>query len=147
VINQVRSLWYLGIAAQLRRALFSSVPVVQRFADGYGAALSHVTLAVEACTSGAIAAFAYYFLPIDVEQYRKLHMLLPLALAVASLAMVLASRGARRTIASYLGRGPERTGVDESGVASATAVYVTAQALPYRLALAHLSVWTVAAVV
>jgi signal transduction histidine kinase len=147
-ISLIRSVWYLAILSRLRRRLFASVPIVQRFADGYGAALLQVSLVVEGATAAAIAAFAYYFLPITLDQYRQFQIVLPAALAIATVAMALASRGARGGVEAYLERNVRGTGApDDSGGGSATGVYVAAQALPYRLAIAHVTVWAFAALV
>jgi len=148
-INLVRSVWYHAILYRLRARLFSGVPPLQRFADGYYEALVHVAMVVSGTTAAAVAAFAYYFLPISLEQYLQLQVIVPAALLVALGGMALYTHRARRTIDAYL-RGPRRAAERDpgesgagSGEPSATSVYRRGQGLPYRLALAHLALWVV----
>src|SRR5690606_33772633 len=112
-------------------------------------ALVHVAMVVSGTTAAAVAAFAYYFLPISLEQYLQLQVIVPAALLVALGGMALYTHRARRTIDAYL-RGPRRAAERDpgesgagSGEPSATSVYRRGQGLPYRLALAHLALWVV----
>ncbi|HUS66670.1 MAG TPA: ATP-binding protein [Kofleriaceae bacterium] len=153
-VNLVRSVWYHAILYRLRGRLFASVPPLQRFADGYFEALVHVALVVSGCTAAAIVAFAYYFLPISLEQYLQLAVVVPVALLAALIGMALHAHRSRRLIDAYVRAGAPPPAADRDpgdsmvgGAPSATSVYRRGQALPYRLALAHLALWATAGAV
>src|SRR5262249_55941721 len=108
-VNLVRSVWYQAILARLRRRLFTTVPPIQMFGDGYFAALVHVSMGVSGGTAAAIAAFTYFFLPISLEQSLDLGLVVPAALLFALVGMTLHSHYQRRIIDQYL-RGTTRAG-------------------------------------
>ncbi|HTE56895.1 MAG TPA: ATP-binding protein [Kofleriaceae bacterium] len=138
-VNLIRSAWYQLILARLRRRLFSGVPPLKEFADGYFGAIVHVAMVVSAATAAAIAAFTYYFLPSSFEQTLQLQLVIPAALLLALVGMTIVAHRSRRVIAQYLdGSTSERETLS-------TRVYRRAQGLAYRLAIAHLALWAVAA--
>ncbi|HKE18232.1 MAG TPA: ATP-binding protein [Kofleriaceae bacterium] len=140
-VNLVRSVWYQLILARLRRRLFAGLPALTLFADGYFGDLVHIAMVVSAATASAIAAFSYYFLPISFEQTLQLHLVIPASLLFALVGMTLVTHHARRVIDSYL-----RGSASERDTLS-TRVYRRAQSLAYRLAVAHIALWAVAAMV
>jgi signal transduction histidine kinase len=138
-VSLVRSVWYQLILARLRRRLFAGVAPLKEFSDGYFGVLMHVAMVVSAGTAVAIAAFTYYFLPISFEQTLQLHLVIPAALLLALVGMTVVTSHACRVVEAYLrGSTAERE-------ALSTRVYRRAQALAYRLALAHICVWGLAA--
>jgi signal transduction histidine kinase len=138
-VNLIRSLWYQFILNGLRRRLFTGIPPLQQFADGYFGGLVHVAMVVSAATSTAIAAFTYYFLPISFEQTLQLQLIIPAALLFALVGMTAVTHHSRRVLGAYLdGSTAERENLS-------TRVYRRAQGLPYRLAIAHIALWAVAA--
>jgi signal transduction histidine kinase len=140
-VNLVRSVWYQFILARLRRRLFSGLSALTLFADGYFGQLIHIAMVVSAATATAIAAFSYYFLPISFEQTLQLQLIIPAALLVALVGMTVVTHRSRRVIDAYLrGSNSERD-------ALATRVYRRGQSLAYRLALAHIALWAVSAMV
>ena len=140
-VNLIRSVWYQFILGRLRSRLFSGLPPLTLFADGYFDGLIHTAMVVSAATGTALAAFSYYFLPISFEQTLQLQLIIPAAQLFALVGMTLVTHGSRRVIDAYLRGSPsERDGLS-------TRVYRRAQSLAYRLALAHIALWAVAALV
>jgi signal transduction histidine kinase len=138
-VNLLRTLWYQLILTGLRRRMFSGLPPLKQFADGYFGALLHVAMVVSAATATAIAAFTYYFLPISFEQTLQLQLVIPAALLFALVGMTAVTHQSRRVIGAYLdGSTAERENLS-------TRVYRRGQGLPYRLAIAHIALWAVAA--
>ncbi|HYU14855.1 MAG TPA: ATP-binding protein [Candidatus Acidoferrum sp.] len=140
-VNLIRSIWYQTILARLRRRMFAGVPRLQQFADGYFGALIHVAMVVSAGTATAIAAFTYYFLPISFEQTLQLQLVIPSALLLALVGMTLVAHRSRRLVEVYL------RGSSAQREALSSRVYRRGQGLAYTLALAHISLWGLAAVV
>jgi len=140
-VNLVRAVWYLLILVRLRRRLFTGLPVLKQFADGYFGALVLISMVASAATAAAIAAFTYYFLPISFEQTLQLQLIIPAALLFALVGMTVITHHARRPLERYLSGS---TGERET---LSTRVYRRAQSLAYRLAVGHIALWALAALI
>jgi signal transduction histidine kinase len=147
VVAALRAGWFSRLAGRLRVALFPAIEPLQQFQDRYFNRLLLVALLVGSGAAAAVAAFAYYFLPVRVDEYLSLLTILPGALAVSTVAWYGIARRRRRPIDRYLrsqqdgGERRYKSAPDEIAIAA----YQRAQLLPYQLAGYRLGCWTVAA--
>jgi signal transduction histidine kinase len=137
-INVIRAVWYAGILSVVRNRLFAKSKPLRRFVDGYYGRLVLVALVVCGGTLAAVSAFLYYFLPISHEQYLQISTYYPSALAVGMVVWALIARRSTKRLEAYL---ISQSGGTQTANTSATSVYRSSQALPYRLATVSLSIW------
>ncbi len=140
--NLGRAIWLQFLMDRFRRRLFAGVGTVRCFADGYFRSLTLVSIVSIGATMASVAAFAYFFLPITMEQYLSMQLYMPIAFGVTAIGMYVHATRARRSIDDYL----EVQGDRNKGDTLATGVYKGAQSLPYRLALSFWSLWLSTAV-
>jgi len=142
VLASVRAVWLASILGGIRGRLFAISPPLRRFTDAYFRRLVLTYLAVTSGTLGVTSAFVYYFVPISLPEYLQILTFLPLAAALASGGWILLARSRTRGFHGYLEAAQGKGGERSSGV-NATMVYRRAQALPYRLALMSLALWSI----
>jgi two-component system, NtrC family, sensor kinase len=145
VLASVRAVWLASILAGVRQRLFAVSPPLRRFTDAYFRRLVLTYLAVTSGTVGATATFVYYFVPITLREYLQVTTFLPLATAVAAVGWILLAWARTRGLHGYLEAAQGKGGERSSGV-NATVVYRRAQALPYRLALMSVALWSLVAI-
>jgi signal transduction histidine kinase len=142
ILASVRAVWLASILGGIRAKLFAISPPLRRFTDAYFRRLVLTYLAVTSGTLGVTAAFVYYFVPITLPEYLQILTFLPFAAAAAAAIWIVLARSRTRGFHGYLEAAQGKGGERSSGV-NATMVYRRAQALPYRLALMSLALWTV----
>jgi hypothetical protein len=145
VLSALRAAVLATILQDIRTRLFTVLPPLRRFTDGYFRRLVLVSMVVTAGTVGAQAAFLYYFLPVANEQYLQVETMMPVAAALGLAMWILVARRATRSFHGYL-EATQGEG-DPAGGLNATAVFRRAQALPYRLALTSVVIWAVISMV
>ena len=144
ICNLGRAVWLSYLMERFRLRLFGGVSPLRCFADRYRRALLLVSMLTIGMTMAAIAAFAYFFLPISLEQYLRMQLYFPSAFLLVGFGLYvhvhIASRGIERYLATQEVKG------SKAGDALATDVYRNAQSLPYRLALSFWLLWLLSAV-
>ncbi len=138
-IAGVRALWVAQILGGVRGRLFAIGPPLRAFADDHFRRLVLVSLVIATGALAAQAAFLYYLVPIELEQYLAVETYLPGVAAIAWCGWVVAARRQTRRLEHYLAIAAD------GDAAEASAVYRLAQSLPYRLALVAIGVWIVVA--
>ena len=144
-LASARAVWLATIMGTIRQRLFAVSPPLRRFTDAYFRRLVLTYLAVSAGTLATVALFIYYFVPISLPEYLRVTTFLPVATVVAAAGWIGLARFRTRGFHGYLEAAQGKGGERSSGV-SATLVYRRAQALPYRLALMSLGLWTLVAI-
>jgi signal transduction histidine kinase len=144
-VNIFRALWYERILGRVRAALLPDVDSLQRFADGYRERLVLAGLATGALGVVGIAAFTYFFIPINLEQYMRLETWFPLTMGALTVGWLLYLQRLPRSIDLYLGAALSPRPADQPTREDprAVAAYRAAQALPYNLALAKAVFWLI----
>jgi signal transduction histidine kinase len=141
-----RALAYQRILERTRAALLPDFDALRVFADSYRERLALAALATGALGIFGIAAFTYFFVPINLEQYVRLETYYPLTIVALSLAWWLYLRAVPRPIDRYLdavlSTRPSEQPLREDP--RALAAYRAAQSIPYKLALAKVASWLVA---
>ncbi len=141
-----RALAYARILDGVRDALLADSDALRAFADSYRMRLSLAALATGTLGIFGIAAFTYYFIPVNLEQYVRLETYFPLTMVVLSVGWWLYLRAVPRSIDAYLAAAlsPRPSDQPLRDDPRAVLAYRTAQALPYKLALAKVAFWLVA---
>ena len=141
-----RALAYARILDGVRDALLADSDALRAFADSYRMRLSLAALATGALGIFGIAAFTYYFIPVNLEQYVRLETYFPLTMVLLSIGWWLYLRAVPRSIDAYLAAAlsPKPSDHPHRDDPRAVLAYRTAQALPYKLALAKVAFWLVA---
>jgi signal transduction histidine kinase len=142
ILASIRAVWLASILGGIRAKLFAISPPLRRFTDAYFRRLVLTYLAVTSGTLGVTAAFVYYFVPISLPEYLQILTFLPFAAGAAAGIWIVLARSRTRGFHGYLEAAQGKGGERSSGV-NATMVYRRAQALPYRLALMSLGLWSV----
>jgi len=144
ICNLGRAVWLQYLMERFRARLFGGVRPLRCFADRYRRATFLVGTLSIGMTMAAVAAFAYFFLPLSLEQYLRMQLFFPSAFLLVGgglfIHVYLASRSIEGYLATQEGKGTS------AGDALATGVYRNAQSLPYRLALTFWILWLVTAV-
>jgi len=134
-VNLLRAVWYARILARVRGRVFPEVTKLRLFADGYFRRLLLSAIVVSGGAAIAISAFTYFFVPLSMEQYLDLQMLLPVGTGISLVVWAVIARGWSRRLDRYL--------QDDDG--DPEAVYRRAQDLPYRCAVATVALWLASA--
>ncbi len=140
LISCVRAVWYAQIFGELRARLFAAGSPLRRFDDSHFRRFLLVAMIVGGGVLAAQAAFAYFFVPIDLRQYLQLETYFSIAtlcgISVWALFARVMTRDLRRYLAASRGEALEQA-------PPAAVIYRRAQALPYRLAMLTIAVWLV----
>ncbi len=146
VISCIRAVWWAQILGEVRGRLFAAGSPLKRFDDSHYRRFMLVAMIVAGGVLAAQAAFAYYFIPITLQQYLQLETFFPIAtlfgVAGWSFFARMMTGDLRRYLASSRGEKPA-----SSDALPAAVIYRRAQALPYRLAMLTIAVWILIAVV
>ena len=129
--NAIRAAWYAVILSSLRARLFTGRSQRQ-FLLAYPAALRLVALVVWGGTIAGIAAFLYYFLPVDFPRYLGFLQYAPIGILVAFVLWNVVARQLNQSLLQHL--------LPSASVSMAVA-YRKIQALPYRLGLVSFFLW------
>ncbi|MCX5741953.1 MAG: ATP-binding protein, partial [Proteobacteria bacterium] len=145
-----RAMWWAKIFSDLQTRLFATGSPLRRFDDAHFRQFTLVAMIVAGGVLAAQAAFAYYFVPITKPQYRQFETYVPLATLVGVVAWAVLARimtsDLRRYLAASRGEGakdPRDPKDPKKDPVPAAVIFRRAQALPYRLALLTIIVWTV----
>lgn len=147
IVSCVRAVWYAQILGEIRGQLFTAGSPIKRFDDSHFRRFMLVSMIVAGGILAAQAAFAYFFVPINLRQYLQLETFFSIAALFGITAWSLFARLMTQSLRRYLAasRG-ERGGGDRTDPGPpAAAIYKRAQALPYRLAMLTIAVWLVIA--
>lgn len=140
-----RTVWLTFLMERFRARLFGGVSPLRCFADRYRGAVLLVSMVSIGMTMAAVAAFAYFFLPITDEQYLRMQVYFPSAFLLVGIGLYThlfsASRGLERYLATQVNK------ESKAGDGLATDVYRNAQSLPYKLALSFWLLWLASAVI
>ncbi|HEY1586209.1 MAG TPA: ATP-binding protein, partial [Polyangia bacterium] len=116
------------------------------FADAYRERLLLAAFATGACGIFGIAAFTYFFIPVNLEQYVRLETFYPLTVVGLTAVWLAYLRAVPQPIDHYLDAALSRKPADQllRDDPRALAAYRAAQAIPYKLALAKVAFWLLA---
>jgi signal transduction histidine kinase len=145
VVSCVRAVWWAQILGGVRARLFAVGSPLKRFDDSHFRRFALVALIVGGGVLGSQAAFAYYFVPLTRAQYLQLETYLPIATLVGLAGWSVLARWMTRDLRRYLAA--SRGDVLDPAVPPAAVIYRRGQALPYRLALLTVVVWTIIAAI
>ncbi len=144
IVSCVRAVWWANIMAEVRGRLFAAGSPLKRFDDSHFRRFALVAMIVAGGVLAAQAAFAYYFLPISLKQYRQLETYFPIATLIGVSTWTAIARVMTADLRSYLA---VSRGEKLEGAPPAATIYRRAQALPYRFALMTIIVWLAISVV
>lgn len=137
---------YTHILGKARTSLLPEIDFLRQFRDQYFERLMRGALATGVLGIVAIAAFSYFLLPLNLEQYSRLETWF--SFTVIGLTAVWAVLALRlpRPIDRYLEAetSPNPKERPTAGDARAIAAYRVAQSLPYKFAVAKVGFWVVA---
>ncbi len=141
-----RALAYERILERTRSALLPDLDGLRIFADAYRERLLLAAFATGACGIFGIAAFTYFFIPVNLEQYVRLETFYPLTVAGLTAVWLAYLRAVPQPIDRYLDAALSRKPADQllRDDPRALAAYRAAQAIPYKLALAKVAFWLLA---
>lgn len=141
-----RALAYDRILGRVRAALLPDLDTLRVFADGYREKLVFAALATGAAGIFGIAAFTYFFIPVNLEQYVRLETVYPLTVAVLTAGWWAYLRTVPRAVDRYLDAALSPRPADQPmrDDPRAVAAYRAAQSIPYKLSLAKVAFWLVA---
>ena len=141
-----RALAYERILERTRAALLPDLDGLRIFADAYHERLWLAAFATGACGIFGIAAFTYFFIPVNLEQYVRLETYYPLTVAALTAAWLLYLRAVPVPIDRYLDAALSRKPADQllRDDPRALTAYRAAQSIPYKLALAKVGFWLIA---
>jgi signal transduction histidine kinase len=140
-----RALAYDRVLDRVRAALLVDADALRAFSDSYKQRLTLAALATGVMGIFGIAAFTYYFIPVNLEQYVRLETYYPLTIAVLAVGWWFYARVVPRPIDAYLAAALSPRPADQPlrGDPRAVAAYRAAQSIPYKLALAKVAFWLV----
>ena len=141
LVGLFRVLWYARMVGPLREAVLPDLDPLRRFADRYHERLYIAAFSTSALAIAAVAAFTYFFIPINLEQYLGLQTYYPLTLLLIAIAWAAIGKRFTRDVDTYL------DAVLSPGAAEqplrddprALAAFRAAQAIPYALAIVKAS--------
>jgi signal transduction histidine kinase len=140
LVSCVRAVWYAQIFGELRARLFAAGSPLKKFDDSHFRRFLLVAMIVGGGVLAAQAAFAYFFVPIDLRKYLQLETFFSIAtlcgVSVWALFARLMTSDLRRYLAASRGEALDQA-------PPAAVIYRRAQALPYRLAMLTIVVWLV----
>jgi signal transduction histidine kinase len=141
-----RVLAYQRILERTRAALLPDLDTLRLFADSYGERLLLAAFATGACGIFGIAAFTYFFIPVNLEQYVRLETFYPLTVGALTAAWFAYLRIVPRPIDRYLDAALSTRPADQPlrDDPRALTAYRAAQSIPYKLALSKVAFWLVA---
>jgi signal transduction histidine kinase len=141
-----RALAYERILERTRAALLPDLDTLRVFADSYRERLLGAAFATGACGIFGIAAFTYFFIPVNLEQYVRLETFYPLTVAGLTLGWLGYLRIMPRPIDRYLDAALSPRPADQPlrDDPRALAAFRAAQSIPYKLALSKVAFWLVA---
>jgi signal transduction histidine kinase len=141
-----RALAYGRILDRVRAALLVDADALRAFADSYKTRLTLAALATGAMGIFGIAAFTYFFIPVNLEQYVRLETYYPVTMAVLAVGWWYYARAVPRPIDRYLAAALSPRPADQPlrDDPRAVAAYRAAQSIPYKLALSKVAFWLVA---
>ncbi len=141
-----RALVYERILERTRAALLPDLDTLRIFADAYKERLLSAAFATGACGIFGIAAFTYFFIPVNLEQYVRLETLYPITVVVLTVCWLAYLRAVPRAIDRYLDAALSPRPADQPlrDDPRALAAYRAAQSIPYKLALSKVAFWLVA---
>ncbi len=141
-----RALAYERILARTRAALLPDLDTLRTFADTYRERLLLAAFATGACGIFGIAAFTYFFIPVNLEQYVRLETYYPITVAALTAVWLAYLRAVPRPIDRYLDAALSPRPADQPlrDDPRALVAYRAAQSIPYKLALAKVAFWLVA---
>ncbi|MGZ3406193.1 MAG: sensor histidine kinase, partial [Polyangia bacterium] len=141
-----RALAYQRVLDRTRAALLPDLDTLRIFADNYRERLLLAAFATGACGIFGIAAFTYFFIPVNLEQYVRLETLYPLTVAALIAAWLVYLRAVPRRIDRYLDAALSTKPSDQPlrDDPRALTAYRAAQSIPYKLALSKIAFWLVA---
>ncbi|HEX9104654.1 MAG TPA: ATP-binding protein, partial [Polyangia bacterium] len=137
---------YDRVLSRVRAALLPDLDALRVFADSYREKLVFAAFATGALGIFGIAAFTYFFIPVNLEQYVRLETLYPLTVAALTAAWFAYLRVVPRPIDRYLEAALSPRPADQPlrDDPRALAAYRAAQSVPYKLALSKVAFWLVA---
>jgi signal transduction histidine kinase len=143
-VTVFRALWYRRILGAVREALLPDLDTLQRFADSWRESL--VLGAVVTGTLGvlAVAAFTWFFIPLNLEQYVRLETWFPATIAALALAWLVWERRLLGPVTRYLTAALSPKEQPARDDPRAVEAYRSAQWIPYALAIAKVGFWLVA---
>jgi len=141
-----RALAYERILERTRAALLPDLDTLRVFADAYKERLQSAAFATGACGIFGIAAFTYFFIPVNLEQYVRLETLYPLTVAALTAAWFAYLRAVPRPVDRYLDAALSPRPADQPlrDDPRALTAYRAAQSIPYKLALSKVAFWLIA---
>jgi hypothetical protein len=145
VVSCSRAVWWAQILGAVRGRLFAVGSPLKRFDDSHFRRFALVAMIVGGGVLGSQAAFTYYFVPLTRAQYLQLETYLPIATLIGLVGWSVVARWLTRDLRRYLAA--SRGDVIDPTVPAAAVIYRRGQALPYRLALLTVVVWTIVAAV
>lgn len=142
-VSVFRALWYERILARVRGVLLPDLDPLRDFADTYQRRLVLAALATGVLGAAGIAAFTYFFIPINLEQYLRLATYFPITIIALAAAWYVYARFAPRAIERYLAAALSKKPSEPllRNDPRAIAAYRSAQTLPYTFALAKVAFW------
>ena len=147
VIACVRALWWADILGGVRTRLFAAGSPLRKFDDSHFRRFLLVAMIVAGGVLGSLSAFSYYFVPISFAQYLQITNYLVVAAFVGVVVWAVFARVLTGDLRRYLAVSRGERPPISSDTPSASAIYRSAQSLPYRLAMLTVAVWLVIAVV
>jgi signal transduction histidine kinase len=141
-----RALFYQRVLDRTRAALLPDLDTLRIFADNYRERLLLAAFATGACGIFGIAAFTYFFIPVNLEQYVRLETFYPVTVAVLTAVWFAYLRAIPRPIDRYLDAALSTRPSDQPlrDDPRALTAYRAAQSIPYKLALSKIAFWLVA---
>jgi signal transduction histidine kinase len=145
-VGILRALAYERVLARVRAALLPDLDTLRVFADSYKEKLVMAALTTGAFGIFGIAAFTYFFIPVNLEQYVRLETFYPITVLVLTAGWWLYLRVLPAPIDRYLEAALSTRTADQPkrDDPRALAAYRAAQSIPYKLALSKVAFWLVA---
>jgi signal transduction histidine kinase len=138
--NVFRALWYARVLERARPAVLPDLDDLARFAGRYKERLVLSTTATGVVGIAAIAFFAWYFIPINLEHYLQLETFYPATILALSLLWYVVVKRQFRAVDTYLAAAlsPRPADHPSRDDERAVAAFKVAQVLPFSLALSKL---------
>jgi signal transduction histidine kinase len=146
VVSCVRAVWWAQILGEVRQRLFAVGSPLKKFDESHFRQFMLVAMIVAGGVLAAQAAFAYYFVPISKQEYLQFETYFPVATVVGLVTWTLLARAMTSDLRRYLAASRGEAKPVSGDAPPAAFIYRRAQALPYRLALLTVGVWSVIAI-
>jgi signal transduction histidine kinase len=142
LLGLFRVIWYARLVESWREAILPDLQPLRRFADRYPERLFLAAFSTSAIAIASVAAFTYFFIPINLEQYLGLQTYYPLTLLLIGVAWAAIGRRFTVDIDDYLDAALSSRPADQPlrNDTRALAAFRAAQSLPYSLAIVKMLV-------